>query len=401
LTRPLYDEDPFLREFEAVVTEVRVADALTRVTLDRTAFYPGGGGQPGDCGTLGTARVVSMEERDGVPWHVLDGPVPDGARLRGAIDWARRFDHMQQHTGQHILSQAFIGAAGAETRSFHMGEAVVTIDIEHAGPDDSLLACVEDRANEIVWEDHPVLTHVVTGDQVSRYPLRRAPTVDGPIRVVEVEGFDWSACGGTHVRSSGQIGAITILGAERYKGGTRIEFICGGRALRRHRDRGRMLRGLALEFTAGEMDLPSAVARLREDRDRLARRLKPLLKEALDREAEALVSGAEHGARGPVVALHFPDRDAAEVGALSALIAARGAVALLFAGGEPSRAHFSAPAGTIGVGEILGAVCRRHGGKGGGRPESAQGAVPREQVAGAVATARELALAGPGEGTSA
>ena len=399
MTRRLFDEDPFLREFEAVVMEVRAGTDLTRVLLDRTAFYPGGGGQPDDRGTLGTTRVVSVEEQDGVPWHVLDGPVPGGARLRAAIDWARRFDHMQQHTGQHILSQAFIGVAGAETRSFHMGEAVVTIDIEHAGPDDALLARVEDRANEIVWEDRPVLTHVVTGDEVARYPLRKLPAVDGPIRVVEVEGFDWSACGGTHVRRSGQVGAITVLGAERYKGGTRIEFVCGGRALRRHRDRGRLLRGLALEFTAGEMDLPSAVARLKEERDRLGRRLKPLLKDALDREAEALVAGAERGARGPVVARHFPDRDAAEIGTLSALIAARGAVALLFAGGDPSRAHFSAPPGTIGVGEVLEAVCRRHGGKGGGRSGSAQGAVPRDQVAGAVVTARDLALTQSGEGT--
>ncbi len=401
MTRRLYYEDPFLREFEAVVTETRAGSDAVRVTLDCTAFYPGGGGQPFDRGTLGSARVIGVEEQDGALWHLLDGAVSQGARLRGAIDWARRFDHMQQHTGQHILSQAFIEVAGAETRSFHMGEAVVTIDIEHAGPDEALLALAEDRANAVLWEDRPVVTHTVAGGEVGRFPLRKPPALEGPIRVVEVEGFDWSACGGTHVRRSGQVGAITILGAERYKGGSRIEFICGGRVLNRCRERARILRELALEFTAGEADLPAAVARLKEERDRLGRRLKPLLRGALEREADALLAAADRGMRGPLVARHFPDRDASEVGTLSALIAARGGVALLIAGGDSPRAHFSAPPGTIDVGEILGAVCRRHGGKGGGRPESAQGAVPRDQAAGAVATARDLALPGTGEGTPA
>ncbi len=401
MTLRLYEEDPFLRQFRAVVTEARSEGAATRVILDRTAFYPGGGGQPDDRGTLGTVRVTGLEERDGALWHLLDGAIPHGAAVDGALDWGRRFDHMQQHTGQHILSQAFIEVAGAETRSFHLGEAVVTIDIEHAGPDEELLSRVEERANEVLWEDRPVLTHVVDRSGIGRFPLRKPPAVEGPIRVVEVEGFDWSACGGTHVRRSGQVGAISILGLERYKGGTRVEFVCGGRALRRHRDRGRLLKSLALEFTAGEADLPAAVARLKEERDRLTRRIKPLLREALEREAESLLAGAEPGARGRVVARHFPDRDAAEIGTLSGLIAARGGVALLFAGGESPRAHFSAPPGTIHVGQVLGAVCRRHGGKGGGRSESAQGAVPRDQASQAVATARELAIAGTEEGMSA
>jgi alanyl-tRNA synthetase len=330
-------------------------------------------------------------------WHLVDRSLEPGAAVRGAIDWGRRFDHMQQHTGQHVLSQAFIEVCDAETRSFHLGDEVVTIDVAHPGPDEGLLAKVEDRANAILWEDRPVHVHLVDRSEIGRFPLRKPPAVEGPIRIVEVEGFDWSACGGTHVHRSGQVGTIAILGAERYKGGARIEFVCGGRALRRHRERARLLRGLALEFTAGEADVPSAVARLREERERLARRLKGLLKDALEREADDLVAAAAVGARAPVVAAHFPDRDMAEVGTLAALVAARGAIAVLFAGQENPRAHFSAPPGTIPVGELLGAVCRRHGGKGGGRPESAQGAVPREAVAAALGTARELAVAGTWE----
>jgi alanyl-tRNA synthetase len=398
VTQRLFDDDPFLREFEATVLRAGEEDGILCVVLDRTAFYPGGGGQPCDRGTLGESRVEDLIERDGVLWHRLDRPVPMGALLRGAIDWSRRFDLMQQHTGQHVLSQAFIEVAGAETVSFHLGEAIVTIDVAHAGPDAGLLARVEDRANEVLWEDRPVVTHRVTRADVPRFPLRKQPVVEGTIRIVEVEGFDWSPCGGTHVRRTGQVGAIALTGAERYKGGTRIEFVCGGRAMRRHRERARLLKSLGLLFTAGEADLPAAVERLKDERERLARRMKGLLKDALEGESEALAGEARPGARGPVVARHFPDREAGEVGALAALIAGRGVVALLFSGGDSPRAHFSAPTGTIPMGRLLGEVCRRHGGKGGGRPESAQGAVPGDQVAGALETAWELALAGSWEG---
>lgn len=400
MTQRLFDDDPFLREFDATVLRAGEENGTPCVALNRTAFYPGGGGQPADRGTLGENRVQDLVERDGVLWHLLDRPIPAGASLRGAIDWARRFDHMQQHTGQHVLSQAFIEAAGAETVSFHLGEAIVTIDVAHAGPDAGLLARVEDRANEVLWEDRPIVTHRVTRADLARFPLRKQPAVEGTIRIVEVEGYDWSPCGGTHVRRTGQVGAIALTGAERYKGGTRIEFVCGGRAMRRHRERARLLKSLGLTFTAGEADLPAAVERLKEERERLARRIKGLLKDALERESEALVGEATPGARGPFLARHFPGREAEEVGALAALIAGRGVVALLFSGVESPRAHFSAPPGTIPVGSLLGEVCRRHGGKGGGRPESAQGAVPGDRVAGALETARELALTGTWEGNT-
>ncbi|HEY7728318.1 MAG TPA: alanyl-tRNA editing protein [Candidatus Eisenbacteria bacterium] len=401
MTQRLYDENPFLQEFEATVLQVAEEDGVPRVVLDRTAFYPGGGGQPSDRGTLGAARVLDVQERGGGLWHLLDRPLPAGARLRGAIDWQRRFDHMQQHTGQHVLSQAFIGVAAAETVSFHMGEAASTIDVAHPGPDPALLALVEDRANEVLWEDRPVITHRVTRGDLARFPLRKPPVAEGVIRIVEVEGFDWSPCGGTHVGRSGQVGVIALLGAERYKGGTRIEFVCGGRALRRQRERSRLLRTLGLAFTAGEADLPAAVERLKEERDRLGRRLRALLKDALERESETLAAESTPGGRGPVVVRHFPDRDAGEVAALAALTAGRGAVALFFSGEEAPRAHFSAPPGTIPVGELLARICRRHGGKGGGRAESAQGAVPRDQLAGALETARHLALTGTWEGSPA
>jgi alanyl-tRNA synthetase len=400
LTRRLYYEDSQQDRFEAVVVSARAEGDSTSVVLDATAFYPGGGGQPADRGRLGDRAVLDVGADGDVVWHRLDGALAEGARVEGRLDWDRRFDHMQQHTGQHILSQAFIEAAKAETRSFHLGEAIVTIDVAHPGPEPDLLRRVEDLANRIVWEDRPVLTHVVPPERAREFPLRKTPDVVGDVRIVEVQGFDWSACAGTHVARSGQVGMIAIVGTERYKGGTRVAFVCGGRALRRLREASQVLRGLCLEFTSGEAELPRAVARLRNEHASLEGRLKPLLAESLAREAESLLSGAEQGAGAPVVARWFPDRDPAETAALAAQIAARGGVALLAAraaGDDDSgmaRAHFAAPKGTISVGAILADLCRAYGAKGGGRPEAAQGAIPADLAPQAIEAARRAALAG-------
>jgi alanyl-tRNA synthetase len=398
LTRRLYYEDSRRDQFEAVVLSARPDEGGTRVVLDATAFYPGGGGQPFDRGVLGGRAVLEVGLEGDQLWHRVEGALESGARVEGRLDWARRFDHMQQHTGQHILSRAFVEVARADTRSFHLGEAVVTIDVEHPGPDAGLLRKVEDRANAIVWEDRPVATHVVSLDRAREFPLRKAPDVEGEVRVVEVEGFDWSACGGTHVARSGQVGMVALLGTEKYKGGTRVAFACGGRALARLREASDVLRGLCLEFTAGEADLPRAIARLKGEVRRLESRLKPLLAESLVREAETLLAAAEPGGSGPVVARYFPDRDPSELAAIAAHVAARGGIALLAAGRDIARAHFSAPKGTISVGALFAGLASAYGAKGGGRPEAAQGAIPADRAEEAIDAARRAALAGTNQG---
>jgi alanyl-tRNA synthetase len=398
LTRRLYYEDSRRDQFEAVVLSARPDEGGPRVVLDATAFYPGGGGQPCDRGVLGGRAVLEVGLLGDELWHRVEGALESGARVEGRLDWARRFDHMQQHTGQHILSRAFVEVARADTRSFHLGEAVVTIDVDHPGPDAGLLRKVEDRANAVVWEDRPVATHVVSLDRAREFPLRKAPDVEGEVRVVEVEGFDWSACGGTHVARSGQVGMIALLGTEKYKGGTRVAFACGGRALARLREASDVLRGLCLEFTSGEADLPRAIARLKGEVRRLESRLKPLLAESLVREAETLLAAAEPGGLGPVVARYFPDRDPAELAAIAAHVAGRGGIALLAAGRDIARAHFSAPKGTISVGALFAGLASAYGAKGGGRPEAAQGAIPADRAEEAIDAARRAALAGTNQG---
>ena len=398
MTRRLYYEDSRRDQFEAVVLSARPDEGGTRVVLDATAFYPGGGGQPSDRGVLGGRAVLEVGLEGDELWHRVEGPLESGARVQGRLDWARRFDHMQQHTGQHILSRAFVEVARADTRSFHLGEAVVTIDVDHPGPDAALLRKVEDRANAIVWEDRPVATHVVSLDRAREFPLRKAPDVEGEVRVVEVEGFDWSACGGTHVARSGQVGMIALLGTEKYKNGTRVAFACGGRALERLREASGVLRGLCLEFTAGEADLPRAIARLKGEVRRLESRLKPLLAESLVREAETLLAEAERGSAGPVVARYFPDRDPSELAGIAAHVAGQGGIALLAAGRDIARAHFSAPKGTISVGALFADLSNAFGAKGGGRPEAAQGAIPADRAEEAIDAARRAALAGTNQG---
>ena len=401
MTRRLYYEDSRRQQFQAAVVTARPEGGDTLVLLDATAFYPGGGGQPSDRGLLGDRPVRDVIVEDGKIWHRLEGTVAPEPSVEGRLDWERRFDHMQQHTGQHLLSRAFVEVAKADTRSFHLGDLVVTIDVDLPEPASALLRRVEDLANRIVWEDRPVLTHVVPPEKARAFPLRKAPDVEGDVRVVEVEGFDWAVCGGTHVARSGEVGMIAIVGTERYKGGTRVSFVCGGRALRRLREATDLLRTLCLEFTSGEEDLPRAITRLKSEQKRLEARLKPLLAESLAREAESLLAEAERGRAGPVVARYFPERSAEEVSALAGQVAARGGIALFAAGAggaagaeEIARAHFSAPKGTISVGAILAGLCRSHGAKGGGRPEAAQGAIPAGRAADAIEAARRAALAG-------
>nr|MDQ3805510.1 alanyl-tRNA editing protein [Acidobacteriota bacterium] len=217
-TERLYYQDSWLTEFDARVTSVAEgADGRRVVTLDRTAFYPTGGGQPSDTGRLGAARVVECVDAEGEGvLHVVEGDAPAvGSRVRGRVDWPRRLDHVQQHTGQHILSQAFVELFGAQTRSFRMLPEASEVDVNLKDPSDELIERAVDRANEIIWDDRPVRVHRVTPDEAARLPLRKDSAREGELRVVEIEGFDFSPCGGTHARSTGEVGCVVARQWER------------------------------------------------------------------------------------------------------------------------------------------------------------------------------------------
>src|SRR5262245_42395192 len=265
MTDRLYYTDPYLRKFDATIRALDDRDGRTIAVLDRTAFYPTSGGQPFDTGVLGGQAVVDVfDEDDGTIAHVLaahERPLHVGDTVAGEIDWPRRFDHMQQHTGQHVLSAAFDRVFGVRTVSFHLGSDASTIDLAREMTPGEI-AAAEDAANAIVWEDRPVAIRFSSRDEAAAMPLRKEPKREGTLRLVDVENWDLSACGGTHVARTGAIGIITVASWERFKGGQRLEFLCGGRALRRFRFYRDALdaSGRLLSVLPGE--LPAAIERL-------------------------------------------------------------------------------------------------------------------------------------------
>jgi len=333
-TRRLYYEDAYLTEFEADVVERITLDGRPAVVLDRTAFYPESGGQPWDAGVIDTAAVVEVGEDGDRIVHVLDREI-GSARVRGRVDWDVRFDHMQQHTGQHILSQAFVEVLQGETKSFHLGADEATLEIGIGRADDAGIALVERRANAVVFENRPVKIYFVPPERVGEVPFRRPPKKEGTLRVVEVEGFDHSACGGTHCRSTGEVGLIKVLRWERIRGNLRFEFVCGGRALSDYRTKNAVVRDLVGRFNVRGADVPAAVEKLSSELRGLkkdARRLEDALASFEARDIAAKAGGR-------VLRGVFRDRSPEAVRALALHVVKQGPFVVLYAGFAADRCH--------------------------------------------------------------
>ena len=375
MSRTLYHLDAYCREFDAVVTRsVENATGVTGVILNQTAFYPTSGGQPNDLGTLNGVRVVDVTEEGHEIVHWLERPL-DGTSVHGRIDWPRRFDHMQQHTGQHILSQAFLEQVSGQTVSFHLGPESCTIDLDKLILEPAALERVEDRANEIIFADLPIVARFVRPEDVATLELRKAPTITSDIRIVEVEGLDRSPCGGTHCARSGQVGQIAVRKAERRGQATRIEFVCGWRALRNQQWKTRALNEMAQSFSVKDREVAAAVQRLVTEAAEQRRELQQLRSEQLPLEAERLLAQARTWAERRVVVQAFPRRDITELRRLASLLTTPPAViALLGTGGELARVVFarSSDAG-VDMAGLVSRTCKEFGGKGGGQADLAQG----------------------------
>lgn len=375
MTERLYYLDPYSLEFEARVVERTSVGAEPGVVLDRTCFYPTSGGQPHDEGRLNGVPVINVWEReDKAIVHVLAAEL-EGGLVHGVIDWERRFDHMQQHTGQHILSQAFLEILKAETVGFHLGQEASTIDVDQAPLAVAQLDRVEDLANEIVFADRPVKTYSVAETELASLPLRKLPTVEMPIRIVEVEGFDYSPCGGTHCRRTGEVGLIKITRVERRGQDTRIEFLCGGRALVDYRGKNRTVNELANRFTVGAWELSEAVDRLAEELKSSRRELNAAKNQLLDQEVARLRAGAEQRGDVRVVKKVFADHDGDEVKRLAQrLIESERTVALLGLAGDKAQLVFACSADLpYDMNDLLKKACQVVGGGGGGQRHFAQG----------------------------
>jgi alanyl-tRNA synthetase len=374
VTERLYYTDPYLTEFDANVLRVESYEGRLAAVLDRTAFYPTSGGQPFDTGRLGTAGVIDVVDRDDdVILHVIDGPLEPGP-ARGTIDWSRRFEHMQQHTGQHVLSAAFDRLFKARTESFHLGSASSTIDLNRP-LSAAEIEQAEDEANRVVWEDRPVGIRFADAEEAARLPLRKEPARTGQLRLIEVADFDVSACGGTHVARTGAIGAIAVQSSERFRGGTRIEFLCGIRALRGYRALRDAMAASVRLVSVLPVELPAGIERMQADAKETKRQLKELQTRLAMFEGAALADRAEPRGNVRVVIAALEGWDQNGLKAIASAITARpGYVAVLFTLPQPSAVVIARAAdGTIDSAAVLKKLIERFGGKGGGRPDLAQG----------------------------
>jgi alanyl-tRNA synthetase len=395
MTERLYYHDAYLREFDAAVVDTTSHEGKTAVVLDRTAFYPTSGGQPFDLGMLSGAKVLEVVDTDdGRILHVVDR-APDAGRVAGAIDWARRFDHMQQHTGQHVLSAAFDRLLHARTESFHLGAEYSTIDLaRELSPAE--ISQAEEEANRIVWEDRPVSIRFAGPDEIATLPLRKEPKREGTLRLIDVHDFDLSACGGTHVARTGGIGIIAVAATERFRGGSRVTFLCGGRALAGYHALRDAVGGSVRALSVLPAELPAAIEKLQADARELRRQIKDFQSKLAVQEADALADAATAVGDIRLVTASLTGWDAAGLKAVAARIVERpGHVAVLVAEPAPSAIVVARSAGLPhDAGAVLRQLVERHGGKGGGRPELAQGGGITAAAPAVLESARELLAKG-------
>lgn len=371
MTHRLYYTEPYRRTFDAKVLSVEPADGLAHVTLDQTTFYPSSGGQPFDTGTLGGAAVSDVIDReDGTITHVVSGMLHVGDVVGGAIDWARRFDHMQQHTGQHVLSAAFDRLCAARTESFHMGQHSSTIDLarEVTAAD---VAKAEDDANRIVWEDRAVTVRFATADEAAGMGMRKQSGRTGTLRLIDVQQYDVSACGGTHVERTGAIGVIAVGSVEKFKGGSRVEFLCGGRALERFRLWKGALSAMRKHLSVPPVEMASSIERLQDETKAQSRSIRTFQEKLASHQAALLVS---RGGNVVVQALEGWDPQGLKAVAVAVTALNAEAAVALFTTATPAQVVIARGASSAAdAGAILKQLAATFGGKGGGKADLAQG----------------------------
>ena len=373
-TEKLYYADPFLKEFTATVLDCQAGKNGYTVTLDRTAFYPEGGGQPADHGTLDGAAVTDVHEKNGVIFHNVDRAVEIGKTVSGSIDWAQRFDHMQQHSGEHICSGLICGQYGCDNVGFHMGTDIVTIDFNADIPWEELLE-IEGQANRYIQEDHPIDIQFHRGAELDAIDYRSKKPLEGDVRIVAFPGADCCACCGTHVLRSGQVGLVKFLSVQKFREGVRIELLCGQRALDYLSRTWEQAKTIGQHLSVKPVDAAAAVERLEGELSALKMRCAGL--------EEAVFAGiaAEQAGKGNVLLFQPPMKPDSVRKLADAVSKACGGLAAVFAG---EGSHYAYALGRADGQDISAAVKALNGalhGRGGGRNGFAQGSVEAAQSA--------------------
>ncbi|AFD00466.1 putative metal-dependent hydrolase [Methanocella conradii HZ254] len=365
----LYCDSPYLEEWQAEVESIVEKGGRYHVVLSRTAFYPGGGGQPSDRGTIDGLAVEDVYEQDGHIYHVLGKPIEKKA-VACRLDFSRRFDLMQQHTGQHLLSAVLYRLYGCKTSSLHMGEDELSIDVELPEMSGEMLIAVEDMANEYIYRDLPVVIHCVTAEEASKIELRKAPPKEGKVRIVEITSIDRSPCCGTHVKRTGEIGIVKIVKTEKRGNETRVYFKCGKRALKDYQLKQDIVTGLVRLYRMSESDVlakaEAAFSQLKNVQKELA--------EMKDRALRAEATGLASSSKSRIIEKAYSDKSFADIIILAKYIIESGDFIVIL-GSIPDKRLLFAHSGKFGIncGQTLKEHLPAFKGKGGGKDNWANG----------------------------
>jgi alanyl-tRNA synthetase len=383
-TRRLYHDDSFQDNFTAeVLSCVPLAAAEDSgfgprwaVVLDQTLLYPTSGGQPNDLGKLGDANVLDVQEHEDRIVHVVDRPVPEG-RIEGCIHWPRRFDHMQQHTGQHLLSAVFQERFGLITVSFHLGETVSTIDLKGPQPSPLILEGAARAANAVIFEDREITVRYGTAEEFAGQGVRKQVDRKGVLRAIEIAGIDLQPCGGTHLRHTGQLGMILIRGCTKIRQDWRVGFVCGERAERAARQDAELIALISANLKCAPQDLPAAVERLMRERELSAKQIKTLLPRIAESDAGALLAAASPRADGIRVVAEALDNVAPDYmqHLATALARADRTIAILSDRQTGNVVFAQHPSAARDMNLLLKKVFEQVPGKGGGSRDFARGAL--------------------------
>lgn len=367
MTKQLYYDSAYLTDWQTTVQEIAEKEDGVYVILEETAFYPHGGGQPCDTGTIGGIRVLDVTKEENIIWHKLES-VPPKAEVACHVDWDRRFDHMQQHSGQHLLSAICLKLLEAPTASFHLGVDYSSIDVELSELSPDKLRWLEQEVNRHIYLNHEIISYFVTAEEAAKLPLVKETKVTEGIRVVEMKDVEYNACGGTHVSSTGAIGIIKLLKAEKQKGNVRIYFLSGYRALQEFNNNQQILNALALKFNTGKDEILSRFEKWEQEHGRLQVDLAAVKEKNDEYVLRELLEESNSG----VIAHVFADKGLKDLQALAPKLAAESNTPVLLASSGEYKVVLAAAGDKLSCGAFFKEHLGAFDGKGGGSDKLAQ-----------------------------
>lgn len=370
----LYFFDSYQTEFQTNIIEIMPYENKYAVVLDKSYFYPESGGQPSDIGLINGKEIIYVTEKQGKLLHITESQLDIGP-ASCKIDWSLRFDNMQQHSGQHILSACFFKLFNGETSSFHIGKDSSSIEIDVQSFDTDMLEQIEAMTNEIIYKNYAVTADIVSKEALASYPLRKQPQVDSDIRIISIENCDCTPCGGTHVKSTGEIGMIKIKRFDKLKNSYKFEFVCGNRALKDYTYKNYVINRLGAHLSAPEYEVESAYLKFTEDYKNLQKQISQLRSEVVGYDVQQLQQNTQEINGIRVICKTFENRDFNDIKLIAqALVVAPSTIALLAAKGAGSQLIFVRSENVdINMNSLLKEILPLLGGKGGGSPKAAQG----------------------------